>query len=273
MRIREGRGATLSAVSSLQRQLTLLLIDSHIAASVVDSDANESLEGELRAMKEDLAKERSEKKAIRKAAKGLQATVLKLEGELNGLKEQQAEIARATEKAKKMDVEKAAKKAIKEEKKASIPKGEPGNSEPNTQELSKTDSSKPPSHVKSENCDDSCTSCVGDNKFLPSGIPPSPASNGGWVKEVDNHPLPPFGLDSPVISHLLNSWTNDSQKVQYLKMYLQCLTDYSRPIPPTFPKGLTLLGMSKEVKDGFLTLVVPMLSGREDGITVEIYSR
>ena len=94
-----------------------------------------------------------------------------------------------------------------------------------------------------------------------------------WKEESETHPLPPFGLDSPVISHLLASWTTDAQKIQYLRLYLQCLTDYSKQVPATFPKGLTLLGLNEEVKDGFLTLVMPMLLGRTDGIKVKVYSR
>jgi hypothetical protein len=60
---------------------------------------------------------------------------------------------------------------------------------------------------------------------------------------------------------------------RYLRLYLQCLTDYSKEVPATFPKGITLLGLNEEVKDGFLTLVMPMLQGRQDGITVKVYSR
>lgn len=220
---------------------------------------DEELEGELRAVKEDLAKERADKKALRKAAKGLQATVADLEAKLKELKstrEAEKEAWRAKEKEREETTAK-----VEAQKVASDPSS---TSSPPT---------PPTSHVKSSDCGESCSSCVTattPGKFLP---PSSPAINSGWTKELDNHPLPPYGLSSPVILHLLSSWTSDEQKVKYLKTYLQCLTDITKPIPKTFPKGLTLLGMSKEVKDGFLTLVVPMLRGREDGVKVEAYSR
>jgi hypothetical protein len=27
-----------------------------------------------------------------------------------------------------------------------------------------------------------------------------------WTEETDEHPIPPFGLDSPVVEHLLRAW-------------------------------------------------------------------
>ena len=37
-----------------------------------------------------------------------------------------------------------------------------------------------------------------------------------WIIEEERHPLPPFGLDSPVIQYLLASWSKDPQKLQFL---------------------------------------------------------
>ena len=101
---------------------------------------------------------------------------------------------------------------------------------------------------------------------------PALAATTEWTEELCSHPLPPFGLDSPVISHLLGNWTSDAKKLQYLRLWLQCITDASKEVPDTFPSGLTLLALAPEIKDGFLTLVIPMLQGRE-GLAIKVYSR
>ena len=34
-----------------------------------------------------------------------------------------------------------------------------------------------------------------------------------WAPYHDRHVLPPYGLDSPVVEHLLRNWTSDQKKV------------------------------------------------------------
>ena len=36
-----------------------------------------------------------------------------------------------------------------------------------------------------------------------------------WAEVTEQHPAPSYGLESPVISHLLSTWTTDTAKVQY----------------------------------------------------------
>ena len=88
--------------------------------------------------------------------------------------------------------------------------------------------------------------------------PEAPASTGAWEPQAITHPVPPFALDSPVISHLLSQWSAERQKQQYLRLWLQCVRE-DRRTPVQFPPGVHLSGLSPEVFDGFLTLVAPML--------------
>jgi hypothetical protein len=80
-----------------------------------------------------------------------------------------------------------------------------------------------------------------------------------WTLETEEHPLPPFGIQSPVISHLLESWTSDAQKLKYVTLWLSVLCSDASKIPPNFPLGLQLVALKPEIKDGILTLVVPIL--------------
>ena len=48
----------------------------------------------------------------------------------------------------------------------------------------------------------------------PSGGSSSGDSGGDWEEVVEEHPVPPFGIQSPVIQHLLSSWTQDAQKLR-----------------------------------------------------------
>ena len=45
-----------------------------------------------------------------------------------------------------------------------------------------------------------------------------------WEENNDTQPVPDYGLESPVISHLLNTWTTDTSKVTYVLS-----TDLKRP--------------------------------------------
>ena len=90
-----------------------------------------------------------------------------------------------------------------------------------------------------------------------------------WKEELDMHPVPPFGINSPVIRHLLTSWTQDQQKLEYVNLWLKvlCANSYNddknggahQAMPETVPPGLQLVSLRREIKDGFLTLIIPML--------------
>lgn len=54
-----------------------------------------------------------------------------------------------------------------------------------------------------------------------------------WKLFEEIHPLPSFDLDSPVISHLLASWTTDENKIHFFKAWLRCL---DHELPQGFPK-------------------------------------
>ncbi|KAF1317921.1 hypothetical protein FI667_g14380, partial [Globisporangium splendens] len=86
-----------------------------------------------------------------------------------------------------------------------------------------------------------------------------------WREELVRHPTPHFDLDSPEVHYLLHSWTTNLQKLQYLRMWF---TQVAMPtqkrgsgasLPPDFPLGVELPRLSPEIRDGFLTLVVPLL--------------
>mmetsp|Transcript_94061 Transcript_94061/g.269284 ORF Transcript_94061/g.269284 Transcript_94061/m.269284 type:complete len:113 (+) Transcript_94061:227-565(+) len=95
---------------------------------------------------------------------------------------------------------------------------------------------------------------------------------GAWEEEYSAHPVPPFSIDSPVIQHLLASWTADGQKLRYVSLWLTVLVS-DKPVPNTFPSGLQLVGLKTEIKDGFLTLIVPMLRQRHPGNKMMVHTR
>ncbi|GLE03943.1 hypothetical protein PINS_up012854 [Pythium insidiosum] len=81
-----------------------------------------------------------------------------------------------------------------------------------------------------------------------------------WREELVRHPTPPFDLDSPEVQYLLFSWTPNLRKVQYLRSWLTQVAVSSNPsLPAEFPMGIELPRLPPEIRDGFLTLVVPLL--------------
>ncbi|GMH60472.1 hypothetical protein TrLO_g7855 [Triparma laevis f. longispina] len=261
----------------------------------------------LKVVREELAKERAEKKAVRKAAKEMQRRVEALTKELEAIKALQRQHGSGSGGATTVtdggagagsggeESEESSEKKKEEEKKAKFMEErrqmmerakEKKRQEKREREMEENggggeDDRKPAAVPTTPAVEDSKPKAVekksadveSERERERDRSDSRNAATTTWREETDHHPLPPFGLDSPVISHLLTSWTSDIQKVQYLRLYLQCLADYNREVPVTFPKGLTLLGLTEEVKDGFLTLVVPMLQGRSDGVGVKVFSR
>ena len=102
-----------------------------------------------------------------------------------------------------------------------------------------------------------------DNSFPSAGLE-SADCGAGWAHETEVYPVPSFGIDSPVIGHLLSSWTRDPQKLTYVRLWLTllCSNGSMREVPETFPAGLQLVSLRPEIKDGFLILIIPMLKAR-----------
>lgn len=93
--------------------------------------------------------------------------------------------------------------------------------------------------------------------------PPAPVADAdGWREESVRHPCPSFGVFSPVVQRVLQQWSTDTNKLQYVRLWLGVATNVdgnSSTAPAKFPRGLQLAGLRREVLDGFLTLVVPLL--------------
>lgn len=77
-----------------------------------------------------------------------------------------------------------------------------------------------------------------------------------WTVFNDEHPPPPFGLSSPVVDHLLASWTDDANKVQFFLSWIQCL---AYDLPTDFPKGVRIVEVTETIRDGFLMLLLPII--------------
>ncbi len=70
------------------------------------------------------------------------------------------------------------------------------------------------------------------------------------------HPTPSCALDSPVIEHLLQSWTDDRNKIEYFLAWIQCL---SFELPENFPKGVQVVDLQSTIRDGFLIMLLPLI--------------
>ncbi|RLN78348.1 hypothetical protein BBJ28_00000500 [Nothophytophthora sp. Chile5] len=80
-----------------------------------------------------------------------------------------------------------------------------------------------------------------------------------WQEELVRHPTPHFDLDSPEVTYLLHAWTANVKKMQYLRRWFTQVVVTRGPLPADFPLGVELPRLPPEVRDGFLTLVVPLL--------------
>eukprot|EP00611_Tribonema_gayanum_P008603 TRINITY_DN181_c0_g1_i3.p1 TRINITY_DN181_c0_g1~~TRINITY_DN181_c0_g1_i3.p1 ORF type:complete len:128 (-),score=19.72 TRINITY_DN181_c0_g1_i3:207-590(-) len=85
------------------------------------------------------------------------------------------------------------------------------------------------------------------------------------------HPTPAYGLDHPVIKLTLQQWSRDLEKQLYLGYWLSCAAHHDAA-PPGFPPGIQLVGLQPEIKDAFVTLVVPILRKRP-GLQLRVYTR
>ncbi|TDH71584.1 hypothetical protein CCR75_001787 [Bremia lactucae] len=83
--------------------------------------------------------------------------------------------------------------------------------------------------------------------------------NSKWFEELVRHPTPHFDLNSPEVAYLLRAWTIDMKKWRYLRRWLLQVVQTKGPLPDAFPMAVELPRLSPEVRDGFLTLVLPLL--------------
>ncbi|ETM03718.1 hypothetical protein F442_00097 [Phytophthora nicotianae P10297] len=83
--------------------------------------------------------------------------------------------------------------------------------------------------------------------------------NPKWHEELVRHPTPHFDLESPEVAYILRAWTNNIKKMRYLRRWLIQVVKTKGPLPEDFPMGVELPRLPPEVRDGFLTLVLPLL--------------
>ncbi|GAB9471827.1 hypothetical protein Gpo141_00009026 [Globisporangium polare] len=119
---------------------------------------------------------------------------------------------------------------------------------------------------------------------VDSSTPISPGSESGssaenfysnamqWREELVRHPTPHFDLDSPEVHYLLHSWTTNLQKLHYLRMWFTQVVTTRGPLAEDFPLGVELPRLLPEIRDGFLTLVVPLLR-KQTQRDIHVHSR
>ena len=85
------------------------------------------------------------------------------------------------------------------------------------------------------------------------------AVNSKWHEELVRHPTPHFEMHSPEVAYILQAWTNNIKKIRYLRRWLIQVAITKGPLPKDFPMAVELPRLPLEVRDGFLTLVLPLL--------------
>ncbi|CEG36975.1 uncharacterized protein PHALS_04223 [Plasmopara halstedii] len=83
--------------------------------------------------------------------------------------------------------------------------------------------------------------------------------NSKWQEESVRHPTPHFDLESPEVDYILRAWTKNMRKMRYMRRWLVQVANTKGSLPDDFPMGVELPRLPPEVRDGFLTLVLPLL--------------
>jgi len=82
-----------------------------------------------------------------------------------------------------------------------------------------------------------------------------------------------FAIVTSYFSFALPCRTDDKAKLDYIKLWLKYLVDEKKTVlPPNLTSGIQLMNLQPEVKDGFLTLIVPMLQQRSE-LDIAVHSR
>ncbi|CAK4620687.1 hypothetical protein LEN26_007835 [Aphanomyces euteiches] len=90
----------------------------------------------------------------------------------------------------------------------------------------------------------------------------SPRKANEWTEETTRYPTPHFAMDSNEVHYLVSQWTQNPTKIKSLMLWLVAMSeDADEPvsIASKLPVAIELPRLSNEVRDGFLTLVVPLL--------------
>ncbi|OQR94488.1 hypothetical protein ACHHYP_01212 [Achlya hypogyna] len=82
-----------------------------------------------------------------------------------------------------------------------------------------------------------------------------------WIEETTRYPTPHFDLNSTEVIYVLSQWTQNPTKAQALRAWLVQVADEAEfPLAHDhMPLAIELPRLSPEVRDGFLTLIVPLL--------------
>ena len=85
----------------------------------------------------------------------------------------------------------------------------------------------------------------------------------GWETPIlEEFPAPPVNFHNPVIQELLRAWTDDEESVSFLTAWADRVLSGENVFSssaPFFQKGVELEAVSREVRDGLETMVVPLL--------------
>ena len=91
-----------------------------------------------------------------------------------------------------------------------------------------------------------------------------------WTAQSEDYPAPNLPLDSPVIQHLLESWTSDVSRQAALREWMEYILDPAarntkkkkkkkKKGMTAFNPGIELSKLPIEVSEGFLKLLIPLL--------------
>lgn len=94
---------------------------------------------------------------------------------------------------------------------------------------------------------------------------------GTWIEQDINIIANPAllskqNMHTPLMTQLLDEWSNDTNKHLYVLNWAECLSAKNiqqpgilPPLPDAFPQGLQIVGLSSVLKEGFLLLLVPVV--------------
>ena len=68
-------------------------------------------------------------------------------------------------------------------------------------------------------------------------------------------------MDSPIVQHLLKSWSQDNDKVAYIVDWVNSLSN-PLELPKDFPYGLQIVGVDSVLRDAFFSILIPVISNK-----------
>jgi hypothetical protein len=99
---------------------------------------------------------------------------------------------------------------------------------------------------------------------------------GPWVQHANDFDMPVpthLSLESPVIQTILQAWTQDPKNLQFFNKWCAHILRGGDIGPhANFQKGVELSKCSPNVKDGLLSILVPLLRARRD-IEISVFTR